>query len=655
MRFYRAAAHWALALGFTFTGFLAVSAQAADAAPPVAAFASLPLVQQVALSPDGSRYAILTNNGDNTVLATREMKPGAPMKALLKTDNRESQFRWIKWVSNERLLVGVRYPGERGWTGTVETRLLSMRFDGSDRRNLIRQPSYSSRSPAAQFQDQVVDFLPEDGHHVLLALDDEEEPLPSVFKVNVDTGRRIKVQGARTGVHDWLTDGAHQVRVAIKQEDARVEIQACEPDGSRWRTLWSFEQFSIDEVWPLGFGKDPQRLYVQANHDGHTAVFEVNLADPALPRKLMAADPQRDVGGRLLHDPKSGEAVGIITDGALGDGGAHFWDPAYRSWMGAIDKALPQRFNRLINITPDGRKYLLKSSGNGVPPQYFIGERASGELAFLAQTYPDLDAERLPRKQPLQLQARDGTALPALLSLPPGADGERKPLPTVVLPHGGPISNDTLDFDPWAAFLATRGYAVLQVNFRGSEGLGHAHMQAGLKRWGLEMQDDLSDALAALVRQGVADPRRVCIVGGSYGGYAALMGVAKTPDLYRCAVSFAGVTDLPELASHQAKFVNGRAVFERMVGSTWDDMDQLKATSPSRLAAQVKVPVLLVHGTQDRRVPFEQSRLMADALERAGRKPRFIRQEDGDHHLGIQAHRLQFFQELEQFLAENLR
>jgi dipeptidyl aminopeptidase/acylaminoacyl peptidase len=224
----------------------------------------------------------------------------------------------------------------------------------------------------------------------------------------------------------------------------------------------------------------------------------------------------------------------------------------------------------------------------------------------------------------------------------------------VLLPHGGPIAMDSNDFDPLVQFLADRGYAVLQVNFRGSAGFGHAHMSAGLKRWGLEMQDDLSDAVKWLTESGVADPARVCIVGGSYGGYAALMGGAKTPELYRCVVSFAGVSDLIDLGAHEAAFLNGRAVYAEQVGSLWSDRDRLKATSPSRLAAQFRAPVLLLHGTLDRSVPFEQSESMADALRSEGRRFRFVKQEGGDHHLSGQAQRTEFYREIETFLAEHL-
>jgi dipeptidyl aminopeptidase/acylaminoacyl peptidase len=257
----------------------------------------------------------------------------------------------------------------------------------------------------------------------------------------------------------------------------------------------------------------------------------------------------------------------------------------------------------------------------------------------------------LASKDKVSIKVRDGLQLPGYLTLPRGV--EPKNLPMVLLVHGGPQSNDSGDFDTWPQFLANRGYAVLQVNFRGSAGFGHELMSAGLKRWGREMQDDLADATQWAIARGTADPRRICIVGASYGGYAALMGVAKMPDLYRCAFSFAGVTDVYELGRDQGNYTN-KEVFDKQIGSLELERDRLKAISPVTVAKQIKVPVLLMHGTQDRSVVFYQGAIMDEALTAAGVPHRFVKQDLGDHNLSIYQHRLQFFTELEKFLAENL-
>lgn len=646
-----AAVVWCVGVG------LALNAQAAQPLP-LDAFANLPMVTSVQLSPDGQRIATLINAGDNTVLAVRDVAGSPTMKALLKTDNKQFRFGWIRWVNDERLLVSIAFPSQRGWTEVSETRLLSISRDGGEPVNLVRRSSFDHADRPAQFQDQVIDWLPEDGQHVLMQLDDDGRGDPDVFRVDVNNGRRQVVHRGRKNVVRWITDRSHRVRVGLLRDDNDFEVLVCSADGSNWRTAWRYKQFDRNEVEPLGFGADADKLYVRADHEGREAIFEVDLTDPALPRKLLLSHPKWDIGGDLLIAPKTGAAIGVDT-GVLAESGGNIWDAEYKQLARGIDQALPDRYNRVLQFSADGARYLLYSSGNGVPGSYLVGLRDKGQLSPLAETYPGLAGKALPVKRGYTVKARDGMAVPVLLTLPnnlpkPAEGRELKNLPTVLLPHGGPISLDNYAFDPWVQFLADRGYAVLQVNFRGSSGLGHDHMSAGLKRWGLEMQDDLTDAVKWLVDRGTADPARICVVGASYGGYAALMGAAKTPELYRCVLSFAGVTDLIDLGDHRRQFIGGKATYEEMVGSTWSDRDRLKATSPRRLASQIQAPVLLIHGTLDRSVPFEQGADMADALKSAGKRYRFIKQEDGDHHLSHQAHRTQFFREMEAFLAENI-
>ncbi|WP_284618083.1 S9 family peptidase [Aquabacterium humicola] len=631
-------------------------AHAADAAAaatpiPLEAFARLPMVEGVTLAPGGQRFAVLLNQGADTWLAVRELEGGGPLKALLKSDNKQFRFAWARWVNDERLLVSVRYPGRRGWIESTETRLFSIRRDGTGMVNLVRTPSFDRLAHVAQYQDGVIDWLPDDGQHVLLQLVEDHAIEPTVFRVNVETGRRSAVHAARGGVRQWITDATHRVRVGIKRHDARVDILVSDRDGTRWRTAWTFDVLDRTAVWPLGFGADPDKLIVTAEHDGRRALFEVNLTDDALTRQLLLSHPRFDLRGELMTAPKTGQAIGVRID-VLGDAAAGFWDADTKRLLQAIDQALPQRRNQLLQFSADGARYLLKSAGNGQPAQYFVGTRATGNLALLAETYPELGDRTLARRTLLTIPTRDGELLPVALMLPPGAR-QLQSLPAVILPQGGLPRGDTIDFNPLAHFLADRGYAVLQLASRGSTGV--VQNDLGLQRVGPEMQNDLADAAQWLTQPGRVDATRVCIVASGFGAHAALMSGATAPGLYRCIVSFAGITDLLELGAQYRNYLHGQAMFERLVGSTWDDSDRLKANSPRRLAEQFKAPVLLVHGTADRSVPVEYSELMASALKRAGKPHRLVTLEEGDHDLGHQGHRTQFFRELEAFLAEHLK
>jgi dienelactone hydrolase len=633
--------------------------EATDPAPgdrverlPLAAFAQLPRMQNVQLSPNGRHIACLINLDDTTVLVTRAVTGDGALTALLKTDNQRFHFRWLAWVGNERVVASVRYGSDRYQVDVTETRLLSIGRDGGEPTVLVQQRDTSLGRMSVQLQDQVIDWMPRDGRHILLAAPEGTRGYAAVYKLDVLTGKRSMVQVPRQGVGSWMTDAQHRVRVGVVQSGLSIEIVERPVDGA-FRTLWSFERYTPAESWPLGFGANPHELWVQAWHEGYKAIFTVDLADPALPRTLRLARPGVDLDGELMRSPVTQEVIGLqhVLQEGEGEHRADIWSPDEKALVLAIDRQLPRRFNRLASFSQDAARYVVHSSGNGQPGQYYIGDREGGTLTLLTDSYPRLPTRSLVGKQPVRIQARDGLVLQAWLSRPRGATG---PLPLVLLPHGGPQAYDNGDFDLWTELLANRGMLVLQVNFRGSAGGGIDHRLAGLKRWGLEMQDDLTDAAQWAVQQRLADPARIAIVGASYGGYAALMGVVKTPALFRCAVSFAGVGDLQALVTHKTFHFGGAADMEAQVGRIWGDRERLQATSPLRQVARIQAPVLLAHGSADAVVPFSQSRDMAQALRQAGKRCDYLELDGGDHHLSRQSHRLAFFGAMEAFLAEHL-
>ena len=247
-------------------------------------------------------------------------------------------------------------------------------------------------------------------------------------------------------------------------------------------------------------------------------------------------------------------------------------------------------------------------------------------------------------KQAVNYEARDGLAIEGYLTLP--RDAGEGPLPAIIFPHGGPISYDGSGFDYWTQYFASRGYAVLQMNLRGSAGDGYDFMASGLKSWGLEMQNDVEDGTRWLIEEGIADPDRICVVGASYGGYAALMEASRNPDLYQCAVSFAGVTDVAELVTSHKRYGNYDAVREQ-AGSGFSE---LRERSPLHNAETIDIPVLLVHGTRDRNVRVRHSQKMAKELEKEGKDVAYLELEDGDHYLSMQENRIAFFRAMDAFL-----
>jgi len=272
----------------------------------------------------------------------------------------------------------------------------------------------------------------------------------------------------------------------------------------------------------------------------------------------------------------------------------------------------------------------------------------------IGYAYPDLNADLVGEMRAIRYAAGDGMEIPGYLTLPPGVT-EPRDLPLVVLPHGGPAARDTMGFDWWAQGLASRGYAVLQPNFRGSAGLGDEHLEAGYGEWGLKMQTDLSDGVRYLAAEGIIDPQRVCIVGASYGGYAALAGPTLDPGVYRCAVSVAGVSDLRTMVQWSAAQAGRRdspvvRYWNRFMGAERLGDRSLDDRSPAFRAAEADAPILLLHGWDDTVVPYDQSRIMAEALERAGRPYELVRLDGEDHWLSREATRQRMLNETVRFL-----
>jgi dipeptidyl aminopeptidase/acylaminoacyl peptidase len=320
----------------------------------------------------------------------------------------------------------------------------------------------------------------------------------------------------------------------------------------------------------------------------------------------------------------------------------------------ALASAFPGRDVRVLERSTSGQRVLALVQSATRPPEFYLVDLDRSKADLIGEAYPALAGVKLGEQRAITYDSRDGARIPAYLTLPPGA-AERS-LPLVVLPHGGPEARDDAGFDWWAQFLATRGYAVLQPQFRGSTGFGRTHRLAGYGEWGGRMQDDVTDGVRHLVATGLADPTRVCIVGASYGGYAALAGAAFTPQLYACAISVNGVSDLPimlaEVARTEGRQSDALAYWKDHIGAATDA--KVAQRSPARAADAVRAPVLLLHGTEDTVVPAAQSRTMAKALAAAGKAHRLVMLPGEDHWLSSGTMRTRVLEEVERFLAQHL-
>lgn len=621
----------------------------ADDMMPLEAFASVPVVSNVQLSPDGEHVAFLVkiNTPDVQGAAVRFMNLDTDeARTLTYAETKDFVINWIRWANDRQLLISARFPAKRWGTPTTETRLMVASIEDGEMRSAL-PPSYLRRLDwVPQIQDEIVDILPSDPDHILLEGRFDNQYASGIVRTSLARNKVSRVERGRENTIDWVTDRQNRPRIAVLRDDATYLIRHQHTDGKKWNDLWEFEAFAEDRVWPLGFAQDPDVLYVRAYNEGLLAVFKVRLSDPDLEKELVFSDPVYDVDGSLIYSAKTSDVIGIRHSSG---GGYTFWDPQYKMLADAINKALPDTHNRLYSLSDNERRYIVLATSDTDAGTYFIGDRDEQSLLQLARRYPDLPTELMAEKRAISYEARDGLAIEGYLTLPrAAADG---PLPAIVFPHGGPISYEDSGFDYWTQYFASRGYAVLQMNFRGSAGYGYDFMASGLKGWGLEMQNDVEDGTRWLIEEGIADPERICVVGASYGGYAALMEAARNPDLYQCVVSFAGVTDVAYLVTSHKRYTNYDVVREQ-VGS---DFRELRKRSPLHNAESINIPVLLAHGTKDRSVRLRHSQKMAKELEKEGKDVTYLEFEDGDHFLSAQQHRIAFFRAMDEFLREHLQ
>jgi dipeptidyl aminopeptidase/acylaminoacyl peptidase len=330
-----------------------------------------------------------------------------------------------------------------------------------------------------------------------------------------------------------------------------------------------------------------------------------------------------------------------------------YTDPGFRLDAEQVATALPQYRTTVVDSAADGHRLLVLAAGGNRPGSYFTLTRSNGTatLSPLGGIRPDIADSALAPVTPITYRARDGLTIHGYVTLPPGRSiNDKRPIPFVILPHGGPSTRDILGFDYLAQMIASRGYGVLQPNYRGSRGYGGDFEKAGFAQWGLKMQDDVTDGTAWVIDQKLADPKRICIVGWSYGGYAALMGAIKTPDLYRCAASMAGVTDLRRRLdrANQSRFADLNLPRFDSDPATIDE------NSPVLHADRIRIPIFLAHGRRDFTVSIEDSEAMEDALRKAGKPVRTLYFDGDDHYLFREEDRIAFLKALEGFLAENL-
>jgi dienelactone hydrolase len=609
---------------------------------PVEHFATGESMISPALSPSGRHLVYITHTNGKPFVMAYDLATQA-IKGILSGESNNFTVRWCGFKNDERVLCSFRAQEYEAGRPYTVTRLVALNIDGKQIRVLLQNDEENN----AQFQDEILHWLPDDPRNVLMELDDDGDIYPSVFRIDVYSGSKRLVQPQRQPVVSWMADRAGVVRFGYGYRNAETSgfYTARTSESAQWKTIEKFDRYHDDTFTPLGFGVRPNTLLVRAAHDRRSAVWEFDL-EGSKEAQLVFSNDQVDVDG-TIDWPSDGHVTGFSyhTDKPQ----AHYIDDLARRVEVTMRKMLPDRFTRIVDASRDGKRLVIAAYSDVKPTSYYLLDIDAGSFVYLSSENPALDKATLSSMQPITIPF-EGVNIPGYLTLPVGKHPRN--LPAVVLPHGGPYTRDTWGFDPMVQLLANRGYAVLQLNFRGSSGYGEKWLSLGWRGWGTVIHGDITAGARWLVKEGIADPRRLCIVGGSYGGYAALLGVVKEPGLYRCAASIAGVSDLNELKSQDRFFYGGYVAARESIG---EKKAELRDVSPLRYADRIKVPVLLVHGEADSTVLASHSTSMAKEL-RKNRVPNdLVIIEDADHHFRRESMRLTLYRKLEAFLAANLQ
>ncbi len=620
---------------------LALAAAAAkSAAPPIEAFARPPKFESVSISPDGRYLAWIQGAGDVQGVVVAERAGSRQGNVVMSSDSDPFRLSWCAWANDSRLLCGLHAMSSEAGVVFEVTRLVAVNADGSKMKVLVQNSSAGD----SQFQDRILDWTPAEPDTVLVAEDDDRDGFPSVFELNIYDGRLHQRLVQHDPIRSFITDKRGHVRIGTGYRDTKLAYFAKLDNDRSWRQLAKFEAFShTAALLPIAVGREPNTLYAMGTTGGRDALFEMDLTDQREPA-IVFSHPQVDVGGPLFA--KDGRMIGVAyeTDRQY----VYYTDPQAQRVMAVVNTTLAGAYNTIEDSTQDETAYVVRSSSDVDAGTFYVYDAAAKTIAKIGRAYPELDPGGLGRMRSIAYPARDGTRIPGYLTVPPGKRAEQ--LPLIVMPHGGPFARDSWGFDFLLQFLVSRGYAVLQMNFRGSSGYGDDWYWAAHQDWGGLTYDDITDGARWAVKEGIADPKRMCIVGWSFGGYAALLGAVRNSDLYRCSVSIAGVSDLVELEHDARSFTNG-AIARRQIGT---DDDKLRMDSPRRHAESVGIPILMIHGDHDWQVDVGQSKLMAKALTKAHKPPQFVVIKGANHQMERQSDRVKLLTELEKFLAANL-
>jgi dipeptidyl aminopeptidase/acylaminoacyl peptidase len=630
-----------VATGLAAAALLALSWTTGQAAPPpLSSYGALPAIENIAISASGEKLAFVTVTGEKRALVIQEVT-GQPLGVMGVGD---TKIRDVLWAGDEHVVIVTSRTTSAPEFGVQEGEWLAAQSYSLKKKRFINVTSQVPNSWG------LLSYAPElrqmNGKwYAFVANYSLVRPIIVLHRVSLEDGATGLVETMPSGDGEsWLIDSAGVPQARSRYNTVRGYWSLGVRQGAIWPDVYQVDA-SIDPPSLIGFGRDGRSVLIQEGVAEGGDYVEVTPETG----KLQPAIPDDHLHNGVLLDPDQR----LIGATYFDDGDRYvFFDPADQAAWNSVLRAFKGQRVDLSTWSADRKKVVVHVQGAKNSGVYYLVDLGAKRADILGETYPGVTAEDVAEIKPYSYKAADGLDIPGFLTLPPGR--EAKNLPLVVLAHGGPQGHDGPGFDYWAQAIASRGYAVLQANFRGSSGYGQDYVAAGYGEWGRKMQTDLSDGVRALAAQGVIDPKKVCIVGASYGGYAAMAGVTVQQDVYRCAVAVAGISDLRDMLKWEAqqggKKTEAMRYWRRFMGAKTDNDPALDAVSPLRNVARAGAPILLIHGKDDTVVPFQQSTRLAEALREAGKPVQMVTLKAEDHWLSRGATRQQMLEETVGFL-----
>lgn len=584
------------------------------------------------ISPDGKWVSFLKSYERRMNIFVRENKDGADEIRLTSATDRDIVNYF--WKGNSHIIY------TRDFGGDENFHVFTVDVKAKTEKDVTNFPN--TRAEIIDSLENIKD------DEVVISHNLRDKKVFDVFRLNIKTGKLALLAQNPGNIVNWVTDHNGKLRAAVESEGLNYHLLYRDSEGQKFSKIFSYTYKELFK--PLFFTFDNRNLYAASNvNRDKEAIVEFDIKGKK-ESKIIYQHPEVDVN--VLNYSRKRK---VLTSARLTTWKIlpQFFDPTYESIFNKVAEKLVGKEVRFVATTKNEEIFVVRSLSDRSLGAFYLYDVNKDELKLLAQSAPWLDEEKLNPTKPISYQTKDGFTVNGYLTLP--KNKKPKNLPIVVNPHGGPWARDVWGYNPQIQFLANRGYGILQMNFRGSTGYGKKFLQASYKQWGLAMQEDIADGVRWLIQEGIADSDKICIYGGSYGGYATLAGLVKHPDLYACGIDYVGVSNLfTFLNTIPPYWLTELEKLYEMVGHPEKDKVQLTATSPALNADKIKAPLLVVQGAKDPRVNKAESDQMVQALEKKGVKVQYIVKENEGHGFRNEENRFEFYEAMEAFLKKHI-